>query len=181
MDAETSLGVTMRNKIATVLALVLLTFSVGCANTPPVKKLADDYEILRGKLAAEPSLEYGNKRLFIYLSVASEVEGEKPEIFVCLAFNKERERILVETKENLLKAINEPVFIYATRQDGAFEEIIDGVDYYVAAVGYYMPSAQKYRIIQVGYGMSLRHALRSLKWSDFVNLIGKTALKAVKP
>lgn len=177
MDKEIPLGDAMRKVITTILTMLL----IGCASPPTVKEWANSYEILRGKLAAEPSLEHGNERLFIYLEVESEVEGEESEILVCLAYNEERDKILIETKDNLLKAINEPVFLYATKQVGAFEEIIDGVDYYVAAVGYYMPSAQKYRIIQVGYGQSLRHAIMDLKWSDFVKLIGKAAVKAVKP
>jgi len=164
-------------KCLIILITILLS---GCASGPTVKTLAHEYEILRGKLAAEPSLETGNERLFIYLQIESKVEGAAPTILVCLAYNSEKKRILVETKENLLKAINEPVFVYGSKQDGSFEEIVDGVDYYVTAVGYYMPSAKKYRIVQVGYGQSLRNAIQDVKWSDFVKIIGKAAMKAVK-
>jgi hypothetical protein len=163
-----------------ILALIA-TLLMGCASTSAVQELGSNYVILKGTLVTAPELDEGGHRLWIYLKIGSEVEGESPQIVVCLAVNREKERVLYETQANIMKVVEEPIFIYATKQTEPYEEIVAGVDYSVHAIGYYMPHAQKYKYVLTTYGTSLRVALRDLKWTDFVKAVGKAAFKAAKP
>ncbi len=163
-----------------IIALIT-TLLMGCASTSAVESLGSRYEILKGTLVTAPELDEGGKRLWMYLKVGSEAEGDSPQIVVCLAVNKEKKRVLAETQTRIMKVVEEPIFIYATKQTEPLEEIVDGVDYYVHAVGYYIPHAKKYRTVLLTYGTSLRAAVKDLKWGDFVKVVGKAAFKAVKP
>lgn len=163
-----------------IIAL-LATLMMGCASTSAVQKLGSRYEILKGTLVTAPELDEGGKRLWMYLKVGSEAEGDSPQIIVCLAVNKKKKRVLAETQANIMDVVEEPIFIYAIEQNEPFEEIVDGVDYYVHAVGYYVPHAKRYRTVLTTYGTSLRAAVKDLKWGDFVKVVGKAAFKAVKP
>lgn len=154
------------------ISLIYL-FLLGC-NTPSFTDVASEYEILRGKLATEPVIESDGERLFIYLEV--EVSDKSKNILVCLAWNGSSKRILTEVRELLLRAINEPVFIYASKSNGAFKEIVKGIDYEVYAVGVYNPEAKKYRVILTGYGESLRTALSNVSWSQFLTRVLKKGL-----
>lgn len=151
------------------ISLILL---IGCS-TPSFTDVASKYEILRGKLATDPVIESDGERLFLYLETES--NGTKT-ILVCIAPNANNKRILTEVKELLLKAINEPVFIYASKSDGTFKEIVKGIDYEIYAVGVYSPEAQKYRVILTGYGENLRTAISSVSWSEFVTRVLKKGL-----
>jgi len=164
---------------AFVFVGVILLFAwlcSGCATTT-VSQLAS-HPTLRGKLVAEPELTEDNERLFIYLEVESAVEGEKA-VITCLAHNRREEKILIRLKQNLMKAINEPVFIYAEKQNRPFEEIVKGVDYNVIAVAFYVEHAKDYRIVLTGYGEGLRSALTTMEWRQFVKIV-KGAVDIVK-
>lgn len=149
---------------------------VSCS-TPSFTEVASKYEILRGKLATEPVLESEGERLFIYLDLESS-DGSKS-ILVCLAANTDNKRILSEVRELLLKAYNEPVFIYASKSNGTFKEIVKGIDYEIYAVGVYTIEAKKYRVILTGYGENLKTALSSVSWSEFLAKVLKKGLDSV--
>lgn len=149
---------------------------LGC-RTPSFTDVASEYEILRGKLATDPVIESDGERLFLYLETETK-DGTK-NILVCIAPNASNKRILAEVKDLLLKAINEPVFIYASKSNGTYKEIVKGIDYEVYAVGVYSPQAAKYRVVLTGYGESLRTALSNVSWSQFLTRVLKKGLDSV--
>ena len=149
---------------------------LGC-RTPSFTDVASEYEILRGKLATDPVIESDGERLFLYLETETK-DGTK-NILVCIAPNASNKRILAEVKDLLLKAINEPVFIYASKSNGTYKEIVKGIDYEVYAVGVYSPEAAKYRVVLTGYGESLRTALSNVSWSQFLTRVLKKGLDSV--
>lgn len=155
-----------------LIGLLLL----GC-KTPSFTNVASEYEILRGKLATDPVIESDGERLFLYLETEA-TDGVK-NILVCMAPNASNKRILAEVRELLLKAINEPVFIYASKSNGTYKEIVKGIDYEVYAVGVYSPQAAKYRVVLTGYGESLRTALSNVSWSQFLTRVLKKGLDSV--
>lgn len=123
---------------------------------------------MQGVLASDPRLESSNNRLFIYL------QTESHNLVVCLARNREREDILEQLQVLLMAGRENTVHVYAQRVEGSIEEIVGGVDYEVYAVGVYVPDAKKNRVIVTGYGDSLLDAMKSVKWTDFVQrLLGK--------
>lgn len=152
-----------------LLLIVCLASLLACATARDVVSLSSRYEILRGKLASEPSLEANNERLFIYVEVKSDVE-EKREILTLLAHNEEKKEILADLKVRLLASFDEPLFIYGSKIDN-FKEIISGVDYEVHAVGVYIRESHKYRIVQTSYGTNLSDAIRSVRWTDFMRRV----------
>lgn len=154
--------------------LGLLLLLVAC-RSPGVVDLAERFEVLSGKLVAEPALEAGGTRLFLYIQLESEVEKKKS-VRVCLAGNIGNKDILSNTRTLLLSAPNEPVFIYASRIENNHEEIISGVDYYIHAIGVYVPAAQKYRVIQTDYSP----VFDTKNWKRFLyQIIEKGADKAL--
>jgi len=123
---------------------------------------------LQGSLASPPRLEAGGHRLFIYL------QTESHNLVVCLARNREREDILQQLQELLIQGQEHTVYVYAQTVDGPIEEIMGGVDFEVYAVGVYVVDAKKNRVIVTGYGDSLLDAMKSVKWTDFVQrLLGR--------
>ena len=154
------------------ISLILLLIT-GC-KTPSFTDVASKYEILRGKLATDPIIESDGERLFLYLETEG-IDGTK-NILVCIAPNASNKRILTEVRELLLKAINEPIFIYASKSDGTYKEIVKGIDYEIYAVGVYSPEAKKYRVVLTGYGESLRTALSNVSWSQFLSRVLKKGL-----
>lgn len=157
------------------ILLLCLLFGMGCVATTPqnIEALAE-YPVLRGKLAAAPSLEDGGHRLFIYLEVKSEVEDEK-ELLVVLAYNEEEK--FQELRDRLIQSINEPIFIYATPYGKSkFEEIVDYVDYKAIAVGYYVSASKRYRHDLMDNSPGTLEAMRSIHWGKFILRLGKAGV-----
>lgn len=90
---------------------------------------------------------------------------------VCLARNREREDILEQLQVLLMQSREHTVHVYAQEVTAPIDEIISGVDFEVFAVGVYVADAKKNRVIVTGYGDSLLEAMRSVKWTDFVQRI----------
>lgn len=102
------------------------------------------------------------------------MQTETHNLVVCLARNREREDILEQLQGLLMQGRDHSVYVYAQRVDGPIEEIMSGVDYEVYAVGVYVDDAKKNRVVVTGYGDSLLDAMKSVKWTDFVQrIIGK--------
>lgn len=156
--------------------LLIALLLVSCAKPPRDMKALTEYPTLVGKIVGEPVPEAGNKRLFIYLRVESEVE-QSSEVFVCLAVNTERKDILIDLKARLMEGINEPVFIFGFPNESRhYEEIIQGVDFHVVAVGFWVPQTEKYSYRIANYSKTTREALRSMEWGNFLKRIGKLAV-----
>lgn len=130
-------------------------------------RVASSYQTIEGQLVAPPALESGGDRLFLYLNTPSR-------LVVCLARNRERKEILQELQILLTQSMGHPIFIYASPVDAPIEEILGGVDFEIQAVGVYVPSAGKHRVILTGYGDTLVGAMSSISWADFFQrVIGK--------
>ncbi len=157
-----------------VFLTLCFLFTLSCATPNNLEDLGK-FVILRGKIAGEPIFEDGGKRMFIYLEVESEVE-EKKEVFICLAVNKEKKTALVDIKNRLMAAVDEPVFIYAYPNDERYEEIIRGIDYHIVAVGFYLPLADEYQYRLVNFSQGTREALKNISWGRFIKKLGKAVI-----
>jgi hypothetical protein len=165
---------------------------------------AKEFTTESGILAAAPILLDGNHRLMLFLEkppVAEkkpkpltdamtgealpepseeELEQAKREIIVAIAENEENSDILVRLHKLLVESGGTPIYIYGKQipRGSRWKEYADGIDFYVVAVGVFVPSANKPFIIQTTYG---DHWTDSIEWRGFVVKVLKSGVKVVKP
>jgi len=125
------------------ISLVLTLFVLGCGTTGS-KDIEKDYQLIQGKMAAFAQLESNGGRLFVYLH-------HEDKIIVCLAINRTEKRILAEVQTLLNRTRNAEVQLFVSPFEGAHEEILEGVDYWLHAVRIYDPYSKRYRMILVGW------------------------------
>lgn len=123
---------------------------------------------------SEPQLEAKGKRLFVYLKTPT------GELVSCMARNRERDAILAELRDLLVRGMDHNTFIYALHVDQPIDEIIGGIDYEIYAVGVWVPEAGKHRIVLTGYGDGIGGAFSNVSWSDFFQRVLGKGVDAIR-
>lgn len=159
-------------------SILLATLILGGCASVSVKSLSEDYEVIKGTLAAPPQFGEGNDRLFIYLKREEKIE-EKETILVAVAENTEKKRVLQELAKRLNESPNEAIYLYGVQNDGTWNEYVSGINFIIYAAGVYVPQTKQYQIVLTDFGERSRDALTSASWGGFVKLLGKAALKAL--
>lgn len=138
-----------------------------------MKELSEEYETVWGRLVAPPKIT--DHRIFLYVQKAPEEGQEAGLVLVCVAENTQRDEIL----KNLALAVVEsdkPVYVLGSKVEGHWNEYMDGVDFEIAAVGYFNPAAQKYQTVITTFGTRLTDVVRSVSWSEFLQMMSKKAV-----
>lgn len=154
--------------------LLPMLLTLACASN--VKTLSEEYETVKGTLAAPPILEDGGNRLILYIKTEKKTE-EKNEIVVAAAENDEKGKVLVAIKDKLLLSPSETVFLYGYPVQGQWREYIDGIDFEFVAIGVYEPNTKNYQVILATYGTRARDAVSNISWSDFIKTVFGAAIK----
>jgi hypothetical protein len=156
------------------LVILGLLGLLGCAHN--VRSISEDYETLKGTLAAPPTIENGGDRIVLYIRTDKKLQ-DKFEIMVAVGENTEKEKVLSAIRDKLLASPNETVFLYGSKVDGPWQEYIDGIDFEFIAIGLYNPNSTAYEIILANYGTRTMDALRSVSWTGFIKTLGQAAIK----
>jgi hypothetical protein len=169
----------MRDFKAILVFTLACTMLGACTAGITPARLARDYDVIQGDIAVEPLLDDTKKRLFIYLKV-TKPESNESYIIEGVAFNPERKELLERVQKKII-ASNSPIFLYATKIKGQWQEFIKGADYEIYAIGLYNPNSQRREIILMAYGLSMRDAMNNVKWGDFLKAVGKKGFSILKP
>jgi len=157
-------------------SLVCILAILGCSTT--LKDYTEEYETIKGTIAAPPVIEDGGDRLIIYLQTGN-IVAEKSEIVVAVAENEEEKKVLKLISDKILGAPNEVMFLYGAKVEGPWQEYIEGIDFQIIAIGVYNPNANSYDVILASYGTRTMDALRNVGWGGFIKILSQAALKRV--
>lgn len=152
--------------------ILCLLFIVGCASGPKnYKELGEEYESIKGLIAAPPVLENSDERLILYL------KDENEDVMVAIATNHENDNLLQNLAKRLV-SVNETVFLFGQPVNGRYEEYLEGVDFEILALSYLDENSDSYMTVITTYGDRVGDLIRSMGWTQFLKNVGKKAVEA---
>lgn len=102
-------------------------------------------------------------------------KAAKKNVLMCIASNDSNKQVLVNVREYLNdpKAQGKTIFIYGKTVDGAWQEYLSGVNCYITAIGFYVPTTGGYTYVLTEYGDG---AFDNFSWTEFIKKVGAKAI-----
>ena len=99
------------------------------------------------------------------------------EVLTCVAENEQNKQVLINVRTYLNdpKAAGKVIYIYGRKIDGPWNEYTSGMNFYIEAVGLYVPASAQYVVITTGFGDGM---FDQVSWISFMKQVGMTAIKS---